>query len=64
MDQVDGDVEADHRVRELEAMVQKLKNENKLLLNKVDNSPPDENGHNSSEEFVFTELTEIQDDDW
>lgn len=63
MDGMDSPMDS-NRVRELEAMVQKLQKENKLLLNKVDLSPSDENGYDSNEEFIVNDQIETQDDSW
>ena len=52
------------RLRELEAMVQKLKKENKRLLTKVD-QPPSEDTNVIDEEFQFEPYSsEAEEDEW
>ena len=54
------------RVKELEAMVQKLRNENKRLLTKVD-TPAEEhsNGYHSEDDLIaMGNSSDIEEDEW
>ncbi len=54
------------RVKELEAMVQQLRNENKRLLTKVDiPSEEQSNGYHSDDDLIAMDSTsDIEEDEW